>query len=169
MRFASHRVFAEAVRCLRLATDAFAEDGHFTLAAKYFKEMGELFECERNHEAALLAYQKAADFYDGENATRQASARVAYLTPPSVRQRCAAVPTKGGAVVGGPGTVRESDGDLRERGSRIAESCAAAMERERSFPARLSLLPGFAGRRLGQEIAGALPGAGSAVLGPTRM
>lgn len=40
------------------------------MAAKYQKEIGELYEAEMDFEHAIEAYQKAADFFEGENSVR---------------------------------------------------------------------------------------------------
>lgn len=60
----------EAINCLRLAVDLYTDEGRFSMAAKYQKEIGELYEAEMDFEHAIEAYQKAADFFEGENSVR---------------------------------------------------------------------------------------------------
>lgn len=60
----------DAVNSLHLAVELYTDEGRFSMAAKYQKEIGELLEAEMEYEKAIEAYQVAADFFEGENATR---------------------------------------------------------------------------------------------------
>ena len=47
----------------------YTEEGRFSIAAKYQKEIAEHYESENDLENALEAYEAAADFYEGEGST----------------------------------------------------------------------------------------------------
>jgi len=63
----------EAVNCISTAVGLYVEEGRFSIAAKHQKEIGEMFEKANEIEKAVEAYQKAADYYDGENTTSAAN------------------------------------------------------------------------------------------------
>jgi alpha-soluble NSF attachment protein len=58
------------VECFKQAINMYTEDGRFSIAAKTAKDIGEILEQEENYEMAIDAFQKAADFYDGEGSPR---------------------------------------------------------------------------------------------------
>lgn len=58
---------SEAVSYFQKASDLSTDEGKFSIAAKYQKEIGELYESELNYENSMEAYQKAAEFFEGEN------------------------------------------------------------------------------------------------------
>jgi len=62
----------EAVRNMSAAVNIYKEDGKFSMAAKYEKEIAELCEPE-DVEKAIVHYQLAADYYEGENASTSAN------------------------------------------------------------------------------------------------
>jgi alpha-soluble NSF attachment protein len=57
----------EARACLQEAVEIHTDGGRFSLAAKLQKDIAEMCEAEDDLDAAMDAYQKAADFYEGEN------------------------------------------------------------------------------------------------------
>eukprot|EP00741_Cyanophora_paradoxa_P022402 tig00021463_g21628.t1 len=57
----------DAVNCLKQAVDIFIDMGSWTQAAKFQKEIGELYESEEQLENAIDAFQVAADYYSGED------------------------------------------------------------------------------------------------------
>ncbi|KAL1307949.1 hypothetical protein HN51_049864 [Arachis hypogaea] len=64
---------SEAVSCLDQAVNLFCEIGRITMAAKYLKEIAELYESEQNIEQAITYYEKSADFYENEEGTTSAN------------------------------------------------------------------------------------------------
>eukprot|EP00727_Mastigamoeba_balamuthi_P001482 m51a1_g11330 putative soluble nsf attachment protein alpha isoform (289) ;mRNA; r:132871-134004 len=64
---------AEAVRCFKTAVDMYTAGGHFSMAAKHLQDMGELCEADNDNEGAIEYFTKAAEFYEGENATSRAN------------------------------------------------------------------------------------------------
>lgn len=58
--------------CLTKATTYFAEQGKFSMAAKYQKEIAEFAESAvpPDYNTAIQAYQIAADYYESENSPR---------------------------------------------------------------------------------------------------
>mmetsp|Transcript_29506 Transcript_29506/g.76196 ORF Transcript_29506/g.76196 Transcript_29506/m.76196 type:complete len:287 (-) Transcript_29506:1427-2287(-) len=64
---------SEAVICLEQAVGIFTELGKFGSAAKFQKNIGEILESENELEKAIDAYQAAADFFSGEEATSSAN------------------------------------------------------------------------------------------------
>ncbi|MED6156062.1 hypothetical protein PIB30_063880 [Stylosanthes scabra] len=64
---------SEAVSCLDQAVNLFCEIGRITMAAKYLKEIAELYESEQNIEQAIVYYEKSADFYENEEGTTSAN------------------------------------------------------------------------------------------------
>lgn len=64
----------EAVKCLNRAVDIHTEMGKFSMAAKHHISMAELFESQlRDLDKAIQHYQKAADYYSGEEAQSHAN------------------------------------------------------------------------------------------------
>ncbi|KAG8644843.1 alpha-soluble NSF attachment protein 2 [Manihot esculenta] len=63
----------EAISCLGQAVDLFCDIGRISMAARYYKEIGELYESEANIEKAIDFYEKAADFFQGEEVTTSAN------------------------------------------------------------------------------------------------
>eukprot|EP01114_Cavostelium_apophysatum_P005649 TRINITY_DN16831_c0_g1_i1.p1 TRINITY_DN16831_c0_g1~~TRINITY_DN16831_c0_g1_i1.p1 ORF type:complete len:292 (-),score=93.14 TRINITY_DN16831_c0_g1_i1:70-945(-) len=64
---------AEAINCFKIAIELYTDEGRFSIAAKHQKELAELHESEMDYEHAMEAYQTAADYYEGENATSAAT------------------------------------------------------------------------------------------------
>ena len=60
----------DSANCLRMAVDFYTDEGRFSMAAKHEKELAELYEAESQFDKASEAFQTAADYYEGENATR---------------------------------------------------------------------------------------------------
>jgi hypothetical protein len=48
----------------------YTSEGRFSVAAKTSKDIGDILEQEEEFEMAINAFQKAADFYDGEGSNR---------------------------------------------------------------------------------------------------
>ncbi|OAY46347.1 alpha-soluble NSF attachment protein 2 [Manihot esculenta] len=63
----------EAISCLCQAVDLFCDIGRISMAARYYKEIAELYESEANIEKAIDFYEKAADFFQGEEVTTSAN------------------------------------------------------------------------------------------------
>ncbi|KAE9596221.1 hypothetical protein Lal_00048738 [Lupinus albus] len=63
----------EAVSCLNSAVNLFCEIGRLSMAARYLKEIAELYESEQNIEQAVVYYEKAADFYENEEVSTSAN------------------------------------------------------------------------------------------------
>ncbi|GLT31539.1 hypothetical protein SLA2020_062700 [Shorea laevis] len=64
---------SEAVSCLQQAVNMFCEIGRLSMAARYFKEIAELYEAEKNLEQAIDYYEKAADFFQNEEVSTSAN------------------------------------------------------------------------------------------------
>ncbi|RKP24515.1 soluble NSF attachment protein, partial [Syncephalis pseudoplumigaleata] len=65
----------DAVAALKMAIEILTERGRFHAAAAHQKEVAQIYESDLiNIEAAMEAYQIAADWYGGEEATAQANA-----------------------------------------------------------------------------------------------
>jgi alpha-soluble NSF attachment protein len=64
---------AGAVQCLSKAIGFYAEEGRWSMAARQQKEIAEIYEKELDLDNAIEAYQKAADFYEGENSVQSAN------------------------------------------------------------------------------------------------
>ena len=54
------------MECLQLGVNYYTEEGRFSIAAKYQKEIAEAYEAEGDLENAMDAFEAAADFYEGE-------------------------------------------------------------------------------------------------------
>ncbi|XP_022774310.1 alpha-soluble NSF attachment protein 2-like [Durio zibethinus] len=63
----------EAVSCLQQAVNMFCDIGRLSMAARYFKEIAELYESEQNIEQAIDYYEKAADFFQNEEVSTSAN------------------------------------------------------------------------------------------------
>ncbi|KAJ3437273.1 alpha-soluble nsf attachment protein [Anaeramoeba flamelloides] len=57
----------KAVETFIMAIDIFVDGGRFNMAAKYYKEIAEIYEKEKNYEKSILFYEKASDFFESEN------------------------------------------------------------------------------------------------------
>jgi alpha-soluble NSF attachment protein len=60
----------ESIACLKTAIELLTDEGRFSMAAKYHKEIGEIYEQELDYEHATTAFQAAADMYEGESSQR---------------------------------------------------------------------------------------------------
>uniref|UniRef100_A0A7N0SWL8 Alpha-soluble NSF attachment protein n=1 Tax=Kalanchoe fedtschenkoi TaxID=63787 RepID=A0A7N0SWL8_KALFE len=63
----------EAVSCLEQAVNAFLDNGRISMAARYEKEIAELYEQDQHFEQAMEYYEKAADLFQGEEVTTTAN------------------------------------------------------------------------------------------------
>ncbi|KRY87111.1 Alpha-soluble NSF attachment protein [Trichinella pseudospiralis] len=64
----------QAIDCLLKAVEIYSEMGRFTMAAKYYMSVAELYEVECNDpEKAMHYYEKAADYYKGEESKSSAN------------------------------------------------------------------------------------------------
>ncbi|KAK7276448.1 hypothetical protein RIF29_17587 [Crotalaria pallida] len=63
----------ESVSCLNNAVNLFCEIGRLSMAARYLKEIAELYESEQNIEQAVVYFEKAADFYENEEVSTTAN------------------------------------------------------------------------------------------------
>ncbi|KAK7393747.1 hypothetical protein VNO78_22311 [Psophocarpus tetragonolobus] len=63
----------ESASCLNNAVNIFCEIGRLPLAARYLKEIAELYESEQNIEQAVVYYEKSADFYENEEVNTSAN------------------------------------------------------------------------------------------------
>ncbi|ESW35592.1 hypothetical protein PHAVU_001G247900 [Phaseolus vulgaris] len=63
----------EAVSCLDRAVNIFCDIGRLSMAARYLKEIAELYESEQNIDQALVYYEKSADFFQNEEVTTTAN------------------------------------------------------------------------------------------------
>ncbi|KAJ8764000.1 hypothetical protein K2173_004872 [Erythroxylum novogranatense] len=64
---------SEAISCLAQAVDMFCDIGRINMAARYYKEIAELYESEANVEKSMEFYKKAADFFQSEEVTTTAN------------------------------------------------------------------------------------------------
>ncbi|KAJ6720650.1 ALPHA-SOLUBLE NSF ATTACHMENT PROTEIN [Salix viminalis] len=63
----------EAISCLVQAVDMFCDIGRISMAARYLKEIAELYESDANIEKSMEFYHKAADFFQNEDVTTSAN------------------------------------------------------------------------------------------------
>ncbi|KVI12079.1 alpha-soluble NSF attachment protein-like [Cynara cardunculus var. scolymus] len=63
----------ECIAHLEQALNIFMEIGRLSMAARYCKEIAELYEQEQNLEQAIVYYDKAADLFQGEEVTTSAN------------------------------------------------------------------------------------------------
>lgn len=60
-------MFAEAVEYLQRAVDMLTDEGRFSMAAKYHKDIAEIYETELlDNSKAATHYERAADIYETE-------------------------------------------------------------------------------------------------------
>ncbi|KAI5574696.1 hypothetical protein POPTR_010G181900v4 [Populus trichocarpa] len=64
---------SEAISCLVQAVDMFCDIGRISMAARYLKEVAELYESDANIEKSMEFYHKAADFFQNEDVTTSAN------------------------------------------------------------------------------------------------
>lgn len=58
-----------AISCFERAMNIFLDMGRYTMAAKYCKEIGEWHEQEQNLEQAIIYFERAADYFEYQEAT----------------------------------------------------------------------------------------------------
>ncbi|XP_068647550.1 alpha-soluble NSF attachment protein-like [Aristolochia californica] len=63
----------EAISCLNNAVNLFLEIGRLNMAARYCKEIGELYEKEQNFEQAMNFLERAADLFQSEEVNTSAN------------------------------------------------------------------------------------------------
>ncbi|XP_068641884.1 alpha-soluble NSF attachment protein-like [Aristolochia californica] len=63
----------EAISCLNNAVNFFLEIGRLNMAARYCKEIGDLYEQEQNFEHAMTFLERAADLFQSEEVTTSAN------------------------------------------------------------------------------------------------
>ncbi|KAK7300468.1 hypothetical protein RJT34_11312 [Clitoria ternatea] len=63
----------EAVSCIDDAVNIFCEIGRLSMAARYLKEIADLYESEQNIEQAVVYYEKSADIFENEESTTTAN------------------------------------------------------------------------------------------------
>lgn len=63
----------EAISCLQQAVNLFCDIGRLSMAARYYKEIAELYESEQNIEQAMDYFEKAADFFQNEDVSSSAN------------------------------------------------------------------------------------------------
>jgi len=62
----------EAVKCLERCGEYYAQEGRWSMAAKNMKDIAEILEKEADLDGAVAAYEKAAEYYEGDNAPSSA-------------------------------------------------------------------------------------------------
>jgi len=62
----------ECIKYLAFAVDLYGDEGKFSMAAKYQKEIAELYESLGDLDKAIVAYEAAADFFEGEGSSGSA-------------------------------------------------------------------------------------------------
>lgn len=63
----------ESISCLERAIESFLDIGRISMAARYQKDIAELYEQEQNLEQAIVYYERAADLFQGEEVTTSAN------------------------------------------------------------------------------------------------
>ncbi|XP_028080019.1 alpha-soluble NSF attachment protein-like isoform X5 [Camellia sinensis] len=63
----------EAVACYNQAVNIFLDNGRLHMAAKYCKEIGELYELEKNYKQAIVYFERSAELFQGEEVTTSAN------------------------------------------------------------------------------------------------
>ncbi|KAK9699968.1 hypothetical protein RND81_08G207800 [Saponaria officinalis] len=63
----------EAASCLEQSVNCFLEIGRLSMAARYCKEIAELYEGDQNLDQAILWYEKAADLFQSEEVSTSAN------------------------------------------------------------------------------------------------
>ncbi|XP_039068671.1 alpha-soluble NSF attachment protein-like [Hibiscus syriacus] len=67
------KLLKQAISCLQQAVNMFCDIGRLNMAARYYKEIAELYESEQNIEQAMDYYEKAADFFQSEEVSTSAN------------------------------------------------------------------------------------------------
>jgi len=62
----------DCIKFLVAAVELYGDEGRFSMAAKYQKEIAELWESLGDNEKAILAYETAADYFEGEGSSGSA-------------------------------------------------------------------------------------------------
>ncbi|KAJ0028840.1 hypothetical protein Pint_34991 [Pistacia integerrima] len=62
-----------AISCLDRAVNIFVDIGRYSIAARYSKDIGELYELEKNNEKAVLYFERAAEYFENAEATTSAN------------------------------------------------------------------------------------------------
>ncbi|XP_038893428.1 alpha-soluble NSF attachment protein 2-like [Benincasa hispida] len=63
----------EAISCIEQAVNLFCDIGRLNMAARYYKEIAELYESEQDIEQAIDYFEKAADLFQNEEVTTSAN------------------------------------------------------------------------------------------------
>ncbi|EPS71419.1 hypothetical protein M569_03331 [Genlisea aurea] len=63
----------ESISCLEQSVNIFLDIGRLNMSARYYKEIGELYEQEQNLEQAIAYFEKAADLFQSEEVTTSAN------------------------------------------------------------------------------------------------
>ncbi|PIA36887.1 hypothetical protein AQUCO_03200092v1 [Aquilegia coerulea] len=63
----------EAISCFEQAVNLFSEIGRLNMAARYSKEIGELYEAEQDFPQAIVYLERAADLFQSEEVTTSAN------------------------------------------------------------------------------------------------
>ncbi|XP_022146873.1 alpha-soluble NSF attachment protein 2-like [Momordica charantia] len=63
----------EAISCIEQAVNLFCDIGRLNMAARYYKEIAELYENEQDVERAIDYFEKAADLFQNEEVTTSAN------------------------------------------------------------------------------------------------
>ncbi|KAL9226792.1 hypothetical protein vseg_002563 [Gypsophila vaccaria] len=63
----------DATSCLKQSVDCFLEIGRLSMAARYCKEIAEIYEGEQELDKAIIWYDKAADLFQSEEVTTSAN------------------------------------------------------------------------------------------------
>ncbi|KAK9127307.1 hypothetical protein Syun_016104 [Stephania yunnanensis] len=64
---------AKAISCLEQAVSYFMEIGRFNMAARYNKDIGELYEQEQNLEQSIVFFERSADLFQSEEVNTSAN------------------------------------------------------------------------------------------------
>jgi len=57
----------DAVKAFERAIAMYNDNGRFGMSARYYKEIGEIFETDHNQDAACAAFEKAAEMFEHDN------------------------------------------------------------------------------------------------------
>ncbi|KAE8691609.1 Alpha-soluble NSF attachment protein [Hibiscus syriacus] len=63
----------EAISCFQQAVNLFCDIGRLSMAARYYKEIAELYDSEQNMEQAMDYFEKAAEFFQNEEVSSSAN------------------------------------------------------------------------------------------------
>ncbi|KAF4393925.1 hypothetical protein G4B88_025894 [Cannabis sativa] len=72
-----------AISCLDKAINIFMDNGKDSMAARYCKEIGEMYELEKDNEKAMLYFERAAEFFEmggGATTANQCKLKVAQFS-----------------------------------------------------------------------------------------